>query len=84
MAEKPDETPKTQKAETTPVFAEKATSPMQQPILTQKINTQETRPISMALKSLSKNNLREVDRRRRNLAVIHFKIHNSLSLNLQY
>lgn len=56
MAEKLDETPKTQKAGTTPVFVEKATFPMQQPIHTLKINTQETSPISMASKNQPKSN----------------------------
>ena len=55
MAEKQDAIPKTQRAETIPASAVKATSPMLQLTLTQKINTEEIRLISMASKNQQKN-----------------------------
>lgn len=55
MAEKQDVIPKTQKAETIPASVAKVTSPMLQPILIQKINTQEIRFISMASKNQQRN-----------------------------
>jgi hypothetical protein len=55
MAEKQGVIPKTQRAETTPASAGKATSPTPQPTLTQKINTQEIKFISMASKNQQNN-----------------------------
>ena len=51
---RPDETPKTHKAETTHVSAAKAIFPTQRPTLTPKISTREIRHLSME----SKNQLR--------------------------